>query len=298
MPATFRISEVARRTGISVDVLRAWERRYGLPNPARAPGGFRLYSDQDIAAVRAMQALLDEGVSPAEAARSVAAGGAPTYPSVGLAAEDAQSELLTAIERFDEPALHDVLDRLLADRTVESVLREVVVPLLNQIGTLWERAELTVAHEHFASNVIRGRLLGLARGWARGTGPHALLACPGDEQHDLALIAFGIALNRLGWRIAYLGAAAPVETIARAADAVRPALVVLALTMAAARDEAGAIVALTERSRVAVAGRAATPAFAAASGAELLDADPVTAAELVALGPPPATTSESAPAQR
>ena len=193
-----------------------------------------------------------------------------------------QSDFLDAIERFDEPAVHDVLDRLVAVLTVESLLRDVVVPLLAEIGRRWERAQLTVAHEHFATNIVRGRLLGLARGWARGAGPHALLACPGDEQHDLALIAFGIALNRLGWRIGFLGSAAPVETVGRAAEAVRPALVVLALTMPYASADSSAIGALATRWRVAVGGRGATPQLARKTGAELLAGDPVTAAEVVA----------------
>jgi methanogenic corrinoid protein MtbC1 len=86
---------------------------------------------------------------------------------------------------------------------------------------------VSIAQEHFASNVLRGRLLGLARGWGRGTGPRALLACPEGEHHDLGLIAFGLALRERGWRIDYLGSDTPVASIAEAAEAIAPELLVL-----------------------------------------------------------------------
>ena len=80
---------------------------------------------------------------------------------------------------------------------------------------------------HFASNVIRGRLLGIARGWGRGIGPRALLACAPGEQHELGLIAFGLALRAHGWRIEYLGADTPLETIDDVADSLEVDLVVV-----------------------------------------------------------------------
>ena len=73
--------------------------------------------------------------------------------------------------------------------------------------------DATVAQEHFASNLIRGRLLGIGRGWDSGEGPRAVLACAPGEQHDLGLIAFGLTLNRRGWRITYLGPDTPVDSL-------------------------------------------------------------------------------------
>ena len=77
----------------------------------------------------------------------------------------------------------------------------------------WERGEASVAQEHFASNLLRGRLLGLARGWAEATGPRAVLACAPGELHDLPLISFGLALAARGWSITYLGPDTPIATI-------------------------------------------------------------------------------------
>ena len=136
-------------------------------------------------------------------------------------------ELATALEGFDEPRAQAILDRLLAETTLDAFLSEIVMPYLHDLGDRWERGEVTVVQEHFASNVLRGRLLGLARGWGRGIGPRALLACAPGEQHELGLIAFGLALRAHGWRIEYLGADTPLETIGDVADSLEVDLVVV-----------------------------------------------------------------------
>jgi hypothetical protein len=96
----------------------------------------------------------------------------------GGALDEPRRELWLALTGFDDAGAHAALDRLLASLSLESFLRDVVLPLLREIGEGWERGEITVAQEHFASNVLRGRLFALGRGWGRGTGRHALLAAP------------------------------------------------------------------------------------------------------------------------
>jgi MerR family transcriptional regulator, light-induced transcriptional regulator len=279
-----RIGELSRRVGVSDHLLRAWESRYGLLQPVRSPGGFRLYSEADESRIRTMQAYLAEGLSAAEAARAALAG-AGAVPSTGSpaavpAGEGYFAALRQALDAFDEPAAQAVLDRVLADLSVPAVLRDVVLPYLAGLGERWQSGTASIAVEHFASNVIRGRLAGLARGWGSGHGPQALLACPPGELHDLALMMFGIVLHRNGWRIGYLGANTPVEELARAAGVSRPGLVVLA----AARPETlepirAELTALGRRFPLALAGAGATAQFADAAGAQLLAGDPVTEAE-------------------
>ena len=106
-------------------------------------------------------------------------------------------------------------------------------PLLHELGDGWERGEISVAQEHFASNLLRGRLLGLARGWDRGAGPRAVLACPPGERHDLGLVIFGLALRELGWRITFLGADTPPDTLVETVERLEPEALVLAVTDAA-----------------------------------------------------------------
>ena len=179
-----------------------------------------------------MQAYLAQGLSAAEAARAAVDGGPPAGTGAAGPAHhdgltDAAATLTAALDEFDEPAAHAVLDRLLGTLTVETVLRDVVLPYLRALGDRWERGDVSVAQEHFASNLIRGRLAGLARGWGHGHGPRAILACVPDELHDIALLAFGIVLNRNGWRIEYLGASTPLDDLIRLAHAQRPDLIVL-----------------------------------------------------------------------
>ena len=120
-----------------------------------------------------------------------------------------------------------MLDQLLATATLDSILSHVLIPFLRELGERWERGEITVAQEHFASSMLRGRLLGLARDWDRGAGRRVLLSCAPGERHDLGLIAFGLALRARGFRILYLGADTPIESIAQAARAARPHVIVV-----------------------------------------------------------------------
>ena len=196
------------------------------------------------------------------------------------AAGELAGALRQALDAFDEPAAQAVLDRLLSDLSLTTVLRDVVLPYLTELGERWERGTASVAQEHFATNVIRGRLAGLARGWGNGHGPRAVLACPPGELHDLALMVFGIVLHRSGWRIDYLGMSTPVEELTRTVDARRPDLVVVAATLPENLESLAAqLTALARRAPLALAGAGATPQIAAAVGARLLTGDPVTAAE-------------------
>src|SRR5207253_2809549 len=101
----------------------------------------------------------------------------------------------------------------------------VVLPALREVGDRWQRGEMTVAQEHFATSLIRGRLLALGRNWGRGLGPLAVLACLPGERHDVALLAFGVALHARGWRIVYLGTDTPLDALEQACDALAPDLV-------------------------------------------------------------------------
>ncbi len=282
-----RIGELSRRLGVSDHVLRAWESRYGLLRPVRSAGGFRLYSETDALRVRRMQAHLARGLSAAEAAQAVLgedsrAGRTAGPDRVPAGTGEPSAALRKALDAFDEPAAQGVLDRLVSDLSLTTVLREVVLPYLAELGQRWERGTVTVAQEHFASNVIRGRLAGLARGWGNGHGPRAVLACPPGEPHDLALMVFGIVLNRNGWRIDYLGINTPVEDLTSTVEARQPDLVVLAATLPDTLEPLTApLTVLARHAPLILAGPAATPRLAAAVQARLLDGDPVTAAETV-----------------
>jgi MerR family transcriptional regulator, light-induced transcriptional regulator len=275
-----RIGEVSRRSGVSPELLRAWERRYGLLRPERTESGYRLYSEEDVARVARMQELLQAGLAAAEAARQAGTAAVPTTEAAPRRDLDLR-ELADALARFDDAGAHDAFDRLLADFTGAGVLEGAVLPLLRELGERWERGEASVAEEHFASNLIRGRLLGFARGWDRGSGPRAVLACAPGERHELGLIAFGIALREQGWRITFLGAETPTETLALAVAALAPAAVVV---VALDRQRLGDPAVLRDISKVAPVWLAGDvdDELAAKVGAQLLEADPIGGAAVVA----------------
>jgi len=219
-----RIGEFSRRVGVSPELLRAWERRYELLHPIRTEGGFRLYTDDDAERVERMKRALGEGFSAAEAARRALT----QERSVERALDGAAERLVAAAHAYDEAIVHAILDEAFSGFSLETVLRDLVLPVLREIGAEWERGELEVGQEHFASNLVRGRLLALARLWGRGGGPLAILACVPGERHDMGLIAFGLVLRSHGWRILFLGADTPLATLRRAVETTDPRLVVVA----------------------------------------------------------------------
>jgi DNA-binding transcriptional MerR regulator len=281
-----RIGELSRRLGVSAELLRAWERRYGLLEPERSDGGFRLYGDADEERVRLMQAHLANGVSAAQAARLALAGERPRdvadQPAAasGEAAHEAIDALRRALESYDEVTAHAVIDSLLASFTLDTVVRDVLMPYLHDLGDRWESGAVSVAQEHYASSILRGRLLGLARGWGQGRGPRAVLACAPAEQHDLALITFGLALRSRGWRITFLGQDTPVAELIRTAESLRPELVVVTATttrrLIAAAD---GLEELQHIAPLAIAGPGAKATVARRVGARVLEGDPVSAAD-------------------
>jgi methanogenic corrinoid protein MtbC1 len=188
-------------------------------------GGLRLYSPTDLARVQAMQQHLADGYAAAEAAGL--ASQTATRRDEEIAASTAKEELAAALARFDDGEAHAAFDALLARLSIDAVLRDVILPYLHDLGERWERNEVSIAQEHFASTLLRGRLLGLARGWGRGIGPVAVLACAPGEQHDLGLLAFGLALRARGWRIVYLGTDTPIMSVTDAARSCSAAVVVV-----------------------------------------------------------------------
>jgi DNA-binding transcriptional MerR regulator len=286
-PIGVRIGELSRRVGVSTELLRAWERRYRLLRPARSPKGYRIYTTQDELRVRAMQDQLARGLSAAEAAR--AAGRAPQTQATSDAYGRSVAEwdaamrhyraLRRALDAYDESGAQQVFDAMLRELSLTTVLRDVVMLYLGELGARWEAGTVDVAQEHFASNLIRGRLAGLALGWGHGVGPRAVLACPTGELHDLPLMVFGIVLNRCGWRVTFLGTNTPVSELDSAVRRLEPRVVVLSATTSVPFEAAlEGLRSLAERVPVILAGAGATADVVAATGAGGLRGDPVTEA--------------------
>ncbi len=295
VPPSMRIGELASRVGVSTHVLRAWESRYGLLNPVRSPGGYRLYGSDDERRVREVMSLRDQGVSAMEAARQVLAaeragavanGSASDVPGGSSADGDERrrgqrvdppvlvSQLLDAVTALDEDRAHAVLDAAFLERSVESAIVEVLVPFFVRVGEMWELGRIGIAQEHFASSLVRRRLGALSMTWGIGTGPVAVLACPPGEFHDIILLGFGVLLGRAGWRIRYLGPDTPVSSLTSAADLTQPDAVVLASRRPSGfRAHGPALRRLGEKHPLWLAGRGTTPRVLEEIGAMHLGPD-------------------------
>jgi MerR family transcriptional regulator, light-induced transcriptional regulator len=283
------IRELSRRIGVSPDLLRKWESRYAVLTPSRTTGNHRLYSQVDEARARLMLRHLGDGMPPAQAAElAIAARFRIKTSTIGPAPATvaktalARTTLQTALARYDETAAEQALEQLLATCTATTVIRDVLLPYLHDIGERWANSHLSVAQEHFASGFIHSRLLGLARGWDRGLGPRAVLACPPDEQHTFGLIAFGIALHQVGWRITYLGADTPIPMIDEATASVQARLTVVTAAIPGRLERAlPELCDLSARWTLAVGGAGASQELAHRCDALYLPNDPISAADSI-----------------
>jgi MerR family transcriptional regulator, light-induced transcriptional regulator len=232
--AVLRIGEVSRRTGVAVPTLRAWERRYGLLEPARTDGGHRLYSEADVERVRTMSRLLDDGWSAAAAAREVLRTPAtvtalrPVETSGPVtAAERLIAQLCAAIDAFDAQAADGAVDDVFARLEVPRALDEVLLPVLRSVGDGWQEDPRVIAREHFASNTLRPRLQRLLGTAPRTSARSCLAAAPEGEDHDLGLLAAAAVAADAGWRVHYLGARMPTPALERSVAELRPDLVLI-----------------------------------------------------------------------
>jgi MerR family transcriptional regulator, light-induced transcriptional regulator len=268
---------------VSPELLRAWEVRYGLLRPDRTAGGLRLFSEEDERRIHLMRRHIAAGLSASEAARLAKSGqeSAPRGDSASFA--EIRTSLTHAVETLDEPMAQSALDELFRAFALPFALSEVILPFLHRLGERWAAAETSIAHEHFASNVIGGRLRALTAGWGNGLGPRAVLACPPGERHELGLLCFGLALREHGWRITYLGADTPLCEITDALGELLPTVVVLsAVNPQRFLDASEEIGVLGSRVRVCIGGAGATSALAQPIGVELLGGDAIREAERVA----------------
>lgn len=229
------IKIVAERTGVSVHTLRAWERRYGVPQPQRGAGNrYRLYDETDIANVLWMKRQIEAGLAPAQAGWLFQ----QHHPSraVGIAESRepivvTQAALMTALVNSDSSTAQKILDDAFALFAPDRVALEIIQPTLTEIGERWAHNELSVGQEHYASNLIRKKLFAVLQSQATPAAPTAQIvaACAPAEDHEIGLLVFALLAQRQNWRVAYLGQRTPLTDLANAARA-KPAWIVVSVT--------------------------------------------------------------------
>ena len=231
----YSVAAVARHTGVPAVTLRAWERRYGFPNPGRARGGRRLYTQRDIWTVRALRTQTDQGVPISRAIAVLRHGGwPPAAPDEAPSTDDRAplgalgARLLEALLDLAAGRAEQVLSEAFSLLSVEDVCLGLIQPTLNEIGRRWHNGEASVAQEHFATALIRVRLSSLLEHTLAGMDrPEIVAACPPGEWHELGLLMICLFLARRGYRVGYLGANLPADEFARVVARGRPKLVLV-----------------------------------------------------------------------
>jgi len=235
MEQRYKLGTLARLTGFSPAVLRAWERRYGLLKPARSPGRQRIYSEEDLQLLLRVRELMAQGARIGEIAlrgrdqllASTRAGlpGQPGYEGLG----GLRAALLEAALNLDGERCERLLDDAFARVSPEAALYEAVLPVAKRLGELWAQGQCTIASEHLFSE-LAGRRLRQLLAATSPLEPVAIAACFPDEWHELGLLVVSYHLMRRGLGILYLGPALPWRDLEQAYLARRPAAVLLSVT--------------------------------------------------------------------
>lgn len=214
---SYRVKTVASLTGIPRATLVAWERRYNLLEPRRSPAGYRIYTDEDVALLRQLKELVEGGMAISEAISQIIP--APPAPPPAPAAPAAQpsaapgwwAKLLDHLLQFDRAQAERLMPRV-EQLSFERALDEVYMPILQELGNRWERGEITVAQEHFASAFCGERMMVMFHQLGAGPrgGPTAACATLPDEEHSLGLLAIAIRLAMRGFDVTWLGPNIPI----------------------------------------------------------------------------------------
>ncbi|MBN1657555.1 MAG: MerR family transcriptional regulator [Anaerolineae bacterium] len=244
----YNLKAVVKQTGVKPDTLRAWERRYGLPEPERSGGGHRLYSQRDIQTIQWLIARQHEGLNisraaelwqqlkadgrdPLDAAVPTAARLMPVPPPSfhGNTIDEMRSAWVSACLAYDEQRAEQVLAEAFAVYSPERVAVELMQKAVSEIGDRWYRGDVTVQQEHFCSGLVIRHLEALMMSAPPPTRPGRILAaCPPDEYHVISLLLLSYLLRRRGWEVVYLGANVPSERLETTVRVTNPHLVVLA----------------------------------------------------------------------
>lgn len=223
---TYRISTVAEMTGIARNTLIAWERRYGFVRPSRRENGYRSYNEEDVSRILRVKNAVSAGLKVSEAVQLLRAAETrddveektPLSPPFVASSETfakMRDDLTAALISYRREAV----DRLLGQ--VQGVpfttrLHEIYFPVLRSLGQLWEKGDISIAQEHYASGLIRSNLAALLLTAPAPASEALHVACTTfpKEQHEIVALALAVQLSLLGKRVTYLGANMPVDDLA------------------------------------------------------------------------------------
>lgn len=213
MEVFLRIGQLAEATGVDPTVLRAWETRYGVPQPGRSEGNQRRYGQREVERVKAMLQLVEGGYRAGEAARIVKATLSSTAEGASQLPYD-RDDLVSLLTEGDMEAMR-VLDRLAVSLPLERIIEEVLRRVMREVGERWAAGSISVSEEHAATWIVSAWLSAQVRlmppPLRKGL---VVTAAPQGERHELGLVMFGAFLRRQGVRVLHLGSDMPPKDLA------------------------------------------------------------------------------------
>jgi DNA-binding transcriptional MerR regulator/methylmalonyl-CoA mutase cobalamin-binding subunit len=227
----YPIRAVSKLTGLSVDTLRAWERRYNAISPGRLGRG-RVYEADDVERLRLLREAIERGYAIGQIARlsdkeikELVKRSTVSPPATSARASSALevgqvdlSAVLSAIDRFNYAGAERELNRLATLVAPRDLVYSVVIPLMREVGDQWQKGRLTIAQEHMVSSILRNLLGAIVRLYSRPRAPKTiLLATPSGEQHEFGILAAAMLAAGVGIGAIYLGPGLPAKEIVGAA---------------------------------------------------------------------------------
>jgi len=264
-----RIHRVAKLTGLSKDVIRIWERRYGLVKPSRSSNRYREYSDEEVALLRFVKAQMEQGATigslAVEGHDSLVARMRIATP---VSAEDQKpherllDDLMGSLDPLDKAGFERRLNGAVAVIPFEEAVQRILLPLQRRIGELWHEGLLDIGVEHYVTKIVQQKLFSVMNQLpVNESGPRVLIACPEGETHEIGAQAVAYIAAIKGCHVYYLGPNLPSSDLVIFCEKIKPDLVLLSLTEvkpeAAALQQLKELEQLATRWSVAVGGQGA-----------------------------------------
>lgn len=264
-----RIHRVAKLTGLSKDVVRVWERRYGLIKPLRSANRYREYTDEDVALLRFLKEELDRGQTIGALAvegrdsllQRMRASSAPT-PQSFTPHDHLLDELVALLDPLEKTQFERRLNGAVAVIPFEESVQRILLPLQRRVGELWHEGRLNVAVEHYVTKLIQQKLFSVMNQLPINEfGPRVVIACPEGEAHEIGAQAVAYLAATRGCHVYYLGPNLPNSDLRALCERIKPDLVLLSLTEiksdAAARHLMHELESLSTQWPVAIGGQGA-----------------------------------------
>lgn len=242
---THRIHRVSKLTGLSKDVIRVWERRFGLLKPTRGANRYRNYSDEDVMMLRYLKEQLDGGASIGELAKlgreelvTRARASAPRAAVVENMFGRLLRELVSTLNPLDRVTFERRLNGAVVVVPFDEALQGILLPLQEQVGQLWHDGQVNVALEHYVTNQIRQKIFSAMNQLpVVEFGATVVVACPPGEEHDMAALAVAYQCRVRGCRIYYLGANVPIAALVKLCSDVKPDLTILSFPVVRSEEK-------------------------------------------------------------